>query len=49
MPIDGDGLAYSPMTGQVLNIVYLNPAKVAMGGFFPSGVNGSINTSAASG
>ncbi|HEU4961806.1 MAG TPA: ferritin-like domain-containing protein [Sphingomonas sp.] len=49
VPADSAGMAFSRSTGQVLNIVYLNPAKVAMGGFFPSGVNGSINTSATSG
>jgi len=31
----------------VLNIAYLNPAQVTSGGFFPRGVNGDINTSAA--
>ncbi|MBY8828934.1 ferritin-like domain-containing protein [Hephaestia mangrovi] len=48
VPSDSDGIAYSRTTGQVLNIVYLNPAKVAMGGFFPQGVNGTINMSAGS-
>jgi hypothetical protein len=32
----------------VLNIVYLNRAAVGSGGFFPSGINGNIRTSAAS-
>lgn len=45
VPTDRNGLAYSRSAGQVLNIVYLNPAKVTKGGFFPAGVNGSINTS----
>ena len=49
VPTDLDGLAYSRSAGQVLNIVYLNPAAVMMGGFFPAGVNGLINTSAANG
>ena len=40
------GIAYSRSTGQVLNIVYLNPEAVTSGGFFPDGVNGSISTSA---
>lgn len=48
MPTDANGLAYSRTTGQVLNIVYLSDAAVAKGGFFPNGVNGDINTSAAS-
>jgi hypothetical protein len=47
-PLDGDGIAFSRATGQVLNIVYLNRAAVTMGGFFPAGVNGNIKTSAAS-
>ncbi|WP_419808945.1 ferritin-like domain-containing protein [Sphingomonas sp.] len=45
-PLDGNGLAFSRSTGQVLNIVYLNRAAVTLGGFFPQGVNGSIRTSA---
>ena len=46
VPLNANGLAYSRTTGQVLNIVYLNPAAVTMGGFFPAGVNGAIRTSA---
>ena len=49
VPTDSNGITYSRSTGQVLNIVYLNKAAVSSGGFFPSGVNGSIKTSAASG
>jgi hypothetical protein len=49
VPTDVNGLAYSRSTGQVLNIVYLNKAAVGSGGFFPSGINGNIRTSAASG
>lgn len=45
VPTDRNGLAYSRSAGQVLNIVYLNPGSVRKGGFFPSGVNGQINTS----
>jgi Ferritin-like domain len=48
VPTDANGLAYSRTTGQVLNVVYLNPNAVTAGGFYPAGVNGSINTSAAS-
>jgi len=47
VPTDGNGLAYSRTTGQVLNIVFLNKLAVARGGFFPAGVNGNITTSAA--
>jgi hypothetical protein len=47
VPLDGNGLAYSRTTGQVLNIVYLNKMAIDRGGFFPSGVNGNIKTSAA--
>ena len=47
VPLDGNGLAFSRTTGQVLNIVYLNKNAVTMGGFFPAGVNGAIKTSAA--
>ncbi len=49
VPADSNGLAYSRSADQVLNIVYLTPKKVTKGGFFPSGVNGSINTSGANG
>jgi len=48
VPTDTNGVAYSRSTGQVLNIVYLNKGAVASGGFFPSGINGNIRTSAAS-
>ncbi len=47
VPTDANGLAYSRTTGQVLNIAYLNKMAVTRGGFFPSGVNGKINMSAA--
>ena len=46
-PLDGNGLAYSRSAGQVLNIVYLNRMAVDRGGFYPTGVNGNIRTSAA--
>lgn len=45
-PTDGNAIAFSRSTGQVLNIVYLNKAAVTAGGFFPAGVNGTIKTSA---
>jgi hypothetical protein len=49
VPLDSNGLAYSRSAGQVLNVVYLNKAAVTSGGFFPSGLNGNLKTSAASG
>ncbi|MEV8372096.1 ferritin-like domain-containing protein [Kribbella sp. NPDC056861] len=48
IPTDTNGIAFSRSAGQVLNVVYLNPATVTAGGFFPAGVNGEINTSAKS-
>ena len=47
VPLDGDGIAYSRSPGDVLNIVYLNPGAVDKGGFFPNGVNGTLNLSSA--
>ncbi|MBO0982971.1 ferritin-like domain-containing protein [Rathayibacter sp. SD072] len=46
-PTDANGIAFSRSPGQVLNIVYLNPASTTKGGFFPNGVNGELNASAA--
>jgi hypothetical protein len=46
VPADANSIAFSRSAGQVLNIVYLNPASVTEGGFFPEGVNGEIRTSA---
>ncbi|WP_405059613.1 ferritin-like domain-containing protein [Kribbella sp. NBC_01505] len=48
VPTDRNGIAFSRSAGQVLNVVYLNPKAVTKGGFFPHGVNGTINTSAKS-
>jgi hypothetical protein len=48
VPDDSNGLVYSRSYGQVLNIVYLNATAVTEGGFFPSGVNGTLVMSAAS-
>jgi len=45
VPTDANGLAFSRSAAQVLNIVYLDSEQVSSGGFFPAGVNGSINTS----
>ncbi|GGE76150.1 ferritin-like domain-containing protein [Sphingomonas prati] len=47
VPTDANGLAFGRTTGQVLNIVYLSRTAVSAGGFFPSGLNGTIRTSAA--
>jgi hypothetical protein len=45
VPTDTNAIVYGRTPGQVLNVVYLNPAEVRSGGFFPAGVNGRINTS----
>ena len=49
VPTDENGLVYSRAAADVLNIVYLTSAQVTQGGFFPTGVHGSINTSNANG
>ena len=43
-----NGIVYSRTTGQVLDIVYLTKLAATKGGFFPAGVNGTINMSTAS-
>jgi hypothetical protein len=44
-PVNANGLAIKRTTSQVLAIVYANSsAGTKSGGFFPSGVNGNINT-----
>jgi hypothetical protein len=48
VPADANGIAFSRTPGQVLNIAYLTRMAVTRGGFFPAGVNGKINMSAAS-
>jgi hypothetical protein len=45
VPLYPTGLAFRRTTGQVLNIVYLNGQAATQGGFFPAGVNGTINSS----
>jgi len=47
VPTDANGLAFSRTAGQVLNIVFLTRQSAVMGGFFPNGLNGRIQTSAA--
>ncbi|MGW4529110.1 ferritin-like domain-containing protein [Amycolatopsis sp. NPDC004378] len=47
VPTDANGIAFSRSPGQVLNIVYLTNKAATSGGFFPKGVNGDVNTSAA--
>jgi hypothetical protein len=47
VPTDANGIACSRSPGQVLNIVYLTNRAATSGGFFPKGVNGEVNTSAA--
>ncbi len=49
VPTDASGIAYSRSPGQVLDIGYLTPKAATSGGFFPKGVNGEVNTSAANG
>ena len=46
-PTDRNAIAFGRTPGAVLNIVYLNPGQATKGGFFPDGVNGDVNTSAA--
>jgi hypothetical protein len=47
VPVDANALVFGRTTGDVLNIVYLNPGAVPKGGFFPNGVNGNITVSSA--
>jgi hypothetical protein len=46
-PTNASGLAFSRSAAQVLNIVFLTKQAAVMGGFFPNGLNGKIQTSAA--
>lgn len=47
VPTDTTGTVFGRTAAQVLNILFLNRAAVTSGGFFPSGVNGTLNASAA--
>ncbi|WP_338503718.1 ferritin-like domain-containing protein [Sphingomonas kaistensis] len=47
VPTDSNALVFGRTTGDVLNIVYLNPGAVPRGGFYPNGVNGAITVSSA--
>jgi Ferritin-like domain len=49
VPADQNGLAYGRTPGEVLNIVYLTPKVATSGGFYPNGVNGTLNQSATGG
>lgn len=47
--VDENGLTLPRTVGQVLYLVYGNKANATSGGFFPTGVNGPLNTSTAAG
>ncbi|MCP3722405.1 ferritin-like domain-containing protein [Paraburkholderia sp. CNPSo 3272] len=46
VPVDSNGIAFSRTYAEVLNIVYLTSTMAVKGGFFPNGVNGTLNMSA---
>jgi len=46
VPTDGSGITYARAPAQVLNVAYQTRTSVALGGFFPAGVNGFLKTSA---
>ncbi len=43
VPTDGNAIAFSRSTRQVLNIVYASANNPSSGGFFPNGMNGAIS------
>lgn len=49
VPTDSGGLVLGRSAAQVLNVVFQNSAAVTNGGFFPSGLNGTILSSGANG
>jgi hypothetical protein len=46
VPTDANGWVLGRTAPQVLNVIYQNRAAVTSGGFFPNGVNGTIQRSA---
>ena len=48
VPADPDAVTFIRSPEQVLNIFYLTRSAVVGGGFFPAGVNGTLNKSAVS-
>jgi hypothetical protein len=49
VPTDANSIVFGRTTQRVLNIAYLTPNAATKGGFFPAGVNGTINASGAPG
>jgi Ferritin-like domain len=47
IPSDADGMVPARTPAQILNILYIKRGAATSGGFFPAGVNGTIQTSAA--
>lgn len=47
VPTDGSGITFARAPSQVLNVAYQTRTSVALGGFFPAGVNGYLKSSAA--
>ena len=45
VPADTNSITFARTPAQVLNIAFLTASAATMGGFFPSGVNGTINKS----
>ena len=48
VPSDDNGIVFGRRAANVLNITFGTRASTTSGGFFPSGINGNIRTSAAS-
>ena len=45
VPSDSNGIVFGRTAANVLNVVYLTRSAATQGGFFPSGVNGTIRSS----